>query len=73
VPACAQACPARAITFGNIGDEKAEVLKWRTDKRSYALLAELGTRPRTTYLAELTNPNPALAKPGSAEPKEHGA
>jgi molybdopterin-containing oxidoreductase family iron-sulfur binding subunit len=64
VPACAQACPARAITFGNIGDEKSEVLKWRTDKRAYGLLTELGTRPRTTYLAEMTNPN-AAAEPDS--------
>jgi molybdopterin-containing oxidoreductase family iron-sulfur binding subunit len=56
--------PGAAITFGSIGDEKSEVLKWRTDKRAYALLAELGTRPRTTYLAELTNPN-AAAEPAS--------
>jgi molybdopterin-containing oxidoreductase family iron-sulfur binding subunit len=60
-PACAQACPTEAITFGNMADENSRVAKKREDDRNYALLAELNIRPRTTYLGRLTNPNPKLA------------
>jgi molybdopterin-containing oxidoreductase family iron-sulfur binding subunit len=51
VTACQQACPASAITFGNIKDPEAAVAKLRRSGRHYALLDHLGTRPRTTYLA----------------------
>jgi MoCo/4Fe-4S cofactor protein with predicted Tat translocation signal len=49
--ACQVACPTKAITFGNINDPNSEVSQWRRSGRHYALLEELGTRPRTTYLA----------------------
>jgi MoCo/4Fe-4S cofactor protein with predicted Tat translocation signal len=67
VTACQQACPAQAIVFGNVADVSARVSKAKSEKRDYGLLTELGTRPRTTYLASISNPNPALSagrKPG---------
>ena len=53
VTACQQACPAKAISFGNLADKSSEVRKQRSSARNYALLAEQGTRPRTTYLARI--------------------
>jgi Fe-S-cluster-containing dehydrogenase component len=51
VTACQSACPTKAITFGNINDPNSEVARLKGDGRHYVLLEELGTRPRTTYLA----------------------
>jgi molybdopterin-containing oxidoreductase family iron-sulfur binding subunit len=53
--ACQQACPTRAITFGNINDKAARVVAEKAEPTSYAMLAELGTRPRTTYLSKVRN------------------
>ena len=58
--ACQEACPTRAIIFGNMNDETSLVAKLKRQPRNYGLLAELGTQPRTTYLTALKNPNPAL-------------
>jgi MoCo/4Fe-4S cofactor protein with predicted Tat translocation signal len=58
--ACAQACPTGAITFGDLADKNSKVAKKAADERGYKLLEELNTRPRTSFLARIRNPNPAL-------------
>jgi len=65
--ACQQACPASAITFGNINDKDSRVAKLQADGRSYQVLADLNTRPRTKYVAAVLNLNEELQE----APVEH--
>ncbi len=67
VTACQQACPASAITFGNINDKTSKIAKLRANERSYQVLADQNTRPRTTYVAAVLNLNPELEE----TPVEH--
>ena len=60
--ACQQVCPAEAITFGDMNDPESRVARAKANPRNYSVLADLNTRPRTTYLAEVHNPDPKLAK-----------
>ncbi len=60
VTACQQACPAGAIIFGNMTDPNSAINKARGNDRRYNVLAELNTKPRTSYLGRIRNPNPEL-------------
>jgi molybdopterin-containing oxidoreductase family iron-sulfur binding subunit len=79
--ACQQVCPTQAITFGNINDLKgkdgkgSQVRQLKGEPLNFGLLTELNTKPRTTYLAKLKNPNPDLASAAAVEgeaPKAEG-
>jgi molybdopterin-containing oxidoreductase family iron-sulfur binding subunit len=58
--ACQAACPTQALTFGNLNDPQSAVRELANSSLNYSLLGDLNTRPRTTYLATVRNPNSAL-------------
>jgi molybdopterin-containing oxidoreductase family iron-sulfur binding subunit len=60
VTACQGACPTQAIVFGDINERASVVARMKSEPLNYGLLTELNTRPRTTYLARLRNPNPEI-------------
>jgi molybdopterin-containing oxidoreductase family iron-sulfur binding subunit len=76
VTACQQACPTEAIVFGDINDPRSHVSRLKAEATNYGLLEQLNTRPRTTYLAKIVDPNPALGAAGleeaGHEPAPHG-
>jgi molybdopterin-containing oxidoreductase family iron-sulfur binding subunit len=61
VTACQAACPTNSIIFGNLNDANSQVAQQRGLPRNFTLLAELNTKPRTTYLATVPNPNPSMS------------
>ncbi|MBM3734392.1 MAG: 4Fe-4S dicluster domain-containing protein [Acidobacteria bacterium] len=60
VTACQAVCPTQAIHFGDMNDPNSRIAKMKKDERNYGILTDLNTRPRTSYLAGLRNPNPSL-------------
>jgi Fe-S-cluster-containing dehydrogenase component len=58
--ACQQACPSAGIHFGDLNDPNSRVSKLNKLDRQYKLLPEIGTQPRTSYLAKIRNPNPEM-------------
>ncbi|HQY87442.1 MAG TPA: TAT-variant-translocated molybdopterin oxidoreductase [Tepidisphaeraceae bacterium] len=74
VTACQQACATQAIVFGDLNDPNSKVSQLMKQKRTYAVLEDLNTRPRTKYMAKITNPSESItpAKPQAASTEHHG-
>jgi len=60
--ACQAVCPTEAIVFGDVNDPNSRVSQLKAEQRNYSLLADLNTKPRTTYLTALRNPNPEIGE-----------
>jgi Fe-S-cluster-containing dehydrogenase component len=73
VTACQSACPTEAIVFGNVNDPNSRVARLKTSSLNYGLLAELNSRPRTTYMAIVRNPNTALEPARPLGGEQNGA
>jgi molybdopterin-containing oxidoreductase family iron-sulfur binding subunit len=73
VTACQSACPADAITFGDMNDPNSKIAKTKKDHRDYKLLNELNTQPRTTYLANLKNQNKEMPDYKAPKKDSHAA
>ncbi len=71
--ACQQACPAGAISFGDLLDQQSQVAKDHANPRGYAMLAELNVKPRTKYLARIRNPHPDLTHDEAVGADHHAA
>ena len=72
VTACQQTCPTEALIFGNLNDPSSRVAKLKNEQRSYGVLAEIGTRPRTSYLAAVRNPSSELETTPARQESQHG-
>jgi molybdopterin-containing oxidoreductase family iron-sulfur binding subunit len=64
--ACQESCPTDAIIFGDLNDRESKIAKLKKHPLDYSMLGDLNTRPRTTYLAKVQNPNSALTQKGKA-------
>jgi molybdopterin-containing oxidoreductase family iron-sulfur binding subunit len=67
--ACQQSCPTEAIAFGDLNDETSHIFRLKQEPHDYGLLADLATKPRTTYLARVRNPNPEMETTAQAHEK----
>lgn len=72
ITACQQACPAGAITFGDLNNKASQVSQLQESQRGYKMLEDLNVRPRTAYLARIRNPNPELEAASSKKEAGHG-